>query len=89
LSFGVLLGRGLLGGGIALAIAAASVALLEAVKIQRLDPAKGFDLLTPLLGLFTPADTSDWVSLFGVVLFSTVFALATAATSVARSKQKK
>ena len=89
LSPGVLLGRGLLGGGVAFAIAATCVALLEAVKRQRLDPANGFDLLAPLSGLFTPASISDWVSLFGVILFSAVFALATAATAAARSKRKR
>ena len=87
LSRGLLWSRALLGGVIAFALAAFAVALLEAVKHQRLAPDKSFDLLTPLAGLFTPASTSDWVSLFGVILFSTVFALATAATVAARSKK--
>jgi PAT family beta-lactamase induction signal transducer AmpG len=87
LSRGVLLVRGLLGGVIAFALAALAVALLEAAKHQRLSPANRFDLLSSLSGLFTPISTSDWLSLFGVILFSAMFALATAATAVARSKR--
>jgi len=79
--------RGLLGGVIAFTLAALAVALLEAVKRQRLAPLPGFDLYTPFADLFQPANLSDWLSLFGVTLFSVVFALATAATAFARSKK--
>jgi PAT family beta-lactamase induction signal transducer AmpG len=82
-----LFGRALLGGGVAFALAAISVALLDAVKHERLAPADGFDLLAPLQALFRPDDISGWISLFGVSLFSIVLALATAATVAARSKK--
>lgn len=82
-----LFGRALLGGVLAFAFAAICVALLDAVKHERLAPADGFDLLMPLQALFRPEDISGWVSLFGVSLFSIVLALATAATAAARSKR--
>jgi PAT family beta-lactamase induction signal transducer AmpG len=87
MSRGMLFARGLLGGVIAFSLAALAVSLLEAVKRQRLAPWAGFDLYTPLADLFLPANLSDWLSLFGVTLFSVVFALATAATAFARSKK--
>jgi PAT family beta-lactamase induction signal transducer AmpG len=87
MSRGMLFARGLLGGVIAFSLAALAVALLEAVKRQRLAPWAGFDLYTPLADLFLPANLSDWLSLFGVTLFSVVFALATAATAFSRSKK--
>jgi PAT family beta-lactamase induction signal transducer AmpG len=87
LSQGALIGRGLLGGAVAFAISALAVALLEAAKRLHQAPNNSFDLLTPLTSLFTPAGVSDWVSLLGVILFSVVFALATAATAAARSKR--
>jgi PAT family beta-lactamase induction signal transducer AmpG len=87
MSRGMLVVRGMLGGVIAFSLAALAVALLEAVKRQRLVPSASFDLYTPLVDLFLPANLSDWLSLFGVTLFSVVLALATAATVFARSKK--
>jgi PAT family beta-lactamase induction signal transducer AmpG len=85
ISRGGLLRRAVAGGAAGFAIAALSVALLDAFKHQR---ATGdFDLLAPLVALFAPADVSGWVSLFGAALFSIVIALATAATAAARSKK--
>lgn len=78
-----LLRRAVVGGLVGFAIAALSVALLDAFKHQK--AAASFDLLTPLMTLFTPADISGWVSLFGATLFSIVIALVTAATAAARS----
>lgn len=82
-----LCGHGLLGGVVAFALAALAVALLDAAKHYRLAPTAGFDLLTPLAGLLMPGGTVDWLNLFGILLFSTVFAVATAATVAARSKK--
>ena len=80
-----LIQRAVIGGLAGFGIAALSVALLDAFKHQKVSAA--FDLLTPLVALFTPADISGWVSLFGASLFSIVIALATAATAAARSRK--
>jgi len=87
LSRAALLWRAVIGGLIGFGIAALSVALLDAFKHQK--AAAGFDLLAPLMALFTPADVSGWVSLFGASLFGIVIALATAATAAARSSPKR
>lgn len=79
--------RGAFGGLVALALGALSVASLDAFKLQRMAPETGFDLIAPLSGLLAPATVSDWLSLFGVLLFGFVTALATAATAAARSKK--
>jgi PAT family beta-lactamase induction signal transducer AmpG len=44
----------------------------------------GFDLLTPLAGLFAPSETGEWVSLFGLLIFGVVCGLFTAAVVAAR-----
>jgi PAT family beta-lactamase induction signal transducer AmpG len=85
LSRGELFRRAVIGGFAGFAVAALSVALLDAFKQQK--AAAGFELLAPLAALFEPTDVSGWVSLFGVTLFSIVIALATAATAAARSKK--
>ncbi len=83
-----LIKRGTTGGVVAFGIAALSVALLDAFKQHRLTP-DHFDLLAPLGALFAPQQITDWLSLFGVTLFSVVIAMATAATAAARSKKVK
>jgi PAT family beta-lactamase induction signal transducer AmpG len=88
LSRGDLAKRGITGGVIAFGIAALSVALLDAFKQYRLMP-DHFDLLASLGALFAPQQITDWLSLFGITLFSVVIALATAATAAARSKKPK
>ena len=85
LGWGELFQRAVMGGLVGFAIAALSVALLDAFKHQKV--LATFDLLTPLMALFSPADISGWVSLFGTILFSIVIALATAATAAARSRK--
>jgi len=85
LGWAELIRRAIIGGLIGFGIAALSMALLDAFKHQKASAT--FDLLTPLMALFTPADISGWVSLFGASLFSIVIALATAATAAARSKK--
>ena len=80
-----LIQRAVIGGLVGFGIAALSVALLDAFKHQKV--LATFDLLTPLMALFSPADISGWVSLFGTTLFSIVIALATAATAAARSRK--
>lgn len=82
---GELIQRAVMGGLVGFGIAALSVALLDAFKHQK--ASASFDLLTPLMTLFTPDDISGWVSLFGATLFSIVIALATAATAAARSRK--
>ena len=79
--------RAAIGGAVSFAMAALSVALLEAFKQQRLQPSLPFDLPAQLGSLFAPREISDWISLFGITLFGAVIALATAATTVARSKK--
>lgn len=84
---GEIIRRAIVGGLMGFGIAALSVALLDAFKYLR--SSNDFDLLTPLLALFTPESISGWVSLLGTSLFSIVIALATAATAVARSKKSR
>lgn len=81
-----LIGRAVGGGLIGFVVAIVAIALLEAFRNRHAAQA-GFDFLTPLFGLFTPAQVSDWVTLFGAALFSLLIALATAATTVARSRK--
>lgn len=81
-----LLRRALLGGAIGFVIGVLSVATLDAFKIQRATK-QSFDLLAPLLKLFSPTLLGEWIALFGVTLFAVVLALATAATAAARSRQ--
>jgi len=79
--------RAVIGGAVGFAVAALCVALLEAFKQQRLQPSLPLDLPAQLGNLFALREISDWISLFGITLFGAVVALATAATTVARSKK--
>jgi MFS transporter, PAT family, beta-lactamase induction signal transducer AmpG len=79
--------RAIAGGVTGLVAAVLSIATLQAFKASHLDPAVGFDLTTPLSRLVMPTDVSEWLTLFGAVLFSAVVALAAAATAAARSRK--
>jgi PAT family beta-lactamase induction signal transducer AmpG len=81
--------RAVIGGLVGFGIAALSVAMLDAFKLQHLLPDAPFDLITPLQSLFAPQDISGWVSLFGTSLFSIVIGMAAAATAAARSKKRR
>jgi len=81
--------RGVVGGIVGTVIAAVAVALLEAVKGQRLAPEAGFDLTHAFAVLVVPQTLAGWLTLFGVVLFGAIAALVTAATAAARSQRRK
>jgi len=81
--------RGIIGGTFGIGIAAVAVALLEAVKHQRLTPDAGFDLARAFYLLAMPHTLPEWLTLAGVILFGAIAALATAATAAARSKPAK
>ncbi|MBI3900400.1 MAG: MFS transporter [Gammaproteobacteria bacterium] len=80
-----LLKRGLVSGIIGFAVAIVSVAALQAVKQRQL--VGGFNLLPPLQAMTTPSTVTDWLTLFGALLFSLTIALAAAATAAARSQR--
>jgi PAT family beta-lactamase induction signal transducer AmpG len=76
--------RGLYGGLIGTGFGILVVDLMEALRQFKDHPAAGFDLLTPILSLLRPADTSGWVTLVGLLIFGTVCGLLTAAIVAAR-----
>ena len=80
--------RALAGGIMAFICGGLAAALLSALKKLHNTPEQGFDLLTPLAALFAPQTVLGWTQLSGVVLFSAVIALATAATFAARSGRR-
>jgi MFS transporter, PAT family, beta-lactamase induction signal transducer AmpG len=79
--------RAVAGGVTAGVVSLLTVATLQAFKQSQAEPAAGFNLLGPLYRLVMPHDIADWVTLFGVLLFSVAIALATAATAAARSRK--
>jgi PAT family beta-lactamase induction signal transducer AmpG len=78
--------RAVVGGTIGWVVAAVSVVLLDAMRVLHRTPEAGFDLAAPLSALIRPGTVADWMQSFGVVLFGLLVALATAATSAARSR---
>ncbi len=76
--------RGLAGGLVGTAFATVTVALMDALKAYKDHPGTGFDVLTPLMGLFRPADNAGWLTLLGIVIFGVVCGLLTAAVVAAR-----
>jgi MFS transporter, PAT family, beta-lactamase induction signal transducer AmpG len=76
--------RGLTGGLVGTAFAAVTVALMDALKAFKDHPGTSFDVLTPLTGLFQPADNGGWLTLLGIVIFGAVCGLLTAAIVAAR-----
>lgn len=81
--------RAVAGGFVGFVSGALATALLSAMKMFYKFPENGFDLLTPLTALFTPQSISAWTQLLGIVFFSLVIALATAATAAARASAQR
>lgn len=77
--------RAIVGGIVGLLCGVLTSALLGAMKSYHRAPESGFDILTPLAALLNPHGISGWVQLVGILMFSLVIALATAATAAARS----
>jgi MFS transporter, PAT family, beta-lactamase induction signal transducer AmpG len=82
-----LIKRAIVGGIAGLAIAALSVALLQALRQMRASPDRTFDVIAPFAQLMSPAAIGDWLTVVGIVLFGLVAALVTAATAAARSQK--
>lgn len=77
-----------LGGGLfAFALAALSVATLEAFASMHHRPGTGFQLVSPLISVFQPHEIGDWIELLGVTIFAVLAGLAVAAIGVARARQ--
>ena len=79
--------RALFGGVSGVIFAALIAALLEAFRHLRTAPQAGFDLWTPLAGIFTPQSVNDWVALSSILLFGVLMALTAAATAAARARK--
>lgn len=86
LTHAALVVRGIVGGVVGVIVAAVAVALLEAVKRQRLAADAGFDFAHAIGTLLAPRALGEWLTVFGVLLFGVVVALVTAATAAARSQ---
>ena len=76
--------RGLVGGLVSLAFAASLTAFLSALKAMKDQPGSPFDLATPFRALAAPADQAGWMTFLGIVLFSVICGLLTAAFVAAR-----
>ena len=83
-SRGALAARGVLGGVLCGLGAALLMAALEALKVMRATPERGFDLWTELWRLAQPADIVGWTSTLGVVFFAIIGGLFVAAVTAAR-----
>lgn len=79
--------RAVLGGVSGVIVAALVAALLEAFRHLRAVPQAGFDLWTPLAGIFMPQSVNDWVALISILLFGVLMALTAAATAAARARK--
>jgi PAT family beta-lactamase induction signal transducer AmpG len=82
-----LVARALVGGLSGVVVATLVTALLEAFRHLRVAPQGGFDLWTPLSGIFMPGSVNDWVALIGILLFGVLMALTAAATAAARARK--
>ncbi|HKQ62109.1 MAG TPA: MFS transporter [Candidatus Polarisedimenticolaceae bacterium] len=87
LSAGALTRRGLVGGVVGFAGALAITVALEALGIYTRDPARGFDLATPLAALLPPAGVAAWIELVGCLVCGVIGGLFTAAVFAARHGQ--
>jgi PAT family beta-lactamase induction signal transducer AmpG len=82
-----LFNRGVAGGAVGLTVASVSAALLGAFKQTRVNVTSDFDFIQAYRAIFIPDDIGGWVTLTGVIVFSLLASLATAATYAARSKR--
>ncbi|HZI93744.1 MAG TPA: MFS transporter [Patescibacteria group bacterium] len=81
---GGLIGRGVAGGLVALCLGAGALASLAALKSMRTDPGAGFDPMSGLVSLMSPADMGEWMQTVGVLVFGLFAGMATAAVFAAR-----
>src|SRR6185436_6300136 len=79
--------RGALGGLVALAVGALTVAALDALKAMKGHPEVPFDLLASLRKLLAPADQAAWLTLVGLAVFALFCGVFTAAVAAARHGQ--
>ncbi len=84
LSTAALVARGIVGGLLAMGLAAMSSASLEALKTMRTTPAAGFDVRTPLASMLAPATPAAWIGIAGLVAIGLVAGLFVAAVGAAR-----
>ncbi len=84
LSAAALAGRGLLGAGVATAVAALLQASMAALKAMRGQAGAAFDLGAQLQAIVHPQTLSDWLSPVGIVAFGAACGLLTAAAAAAR-----
>jgi PAT family beta-lactamase induction signal transducer AmpG len=83
-----LVGRAFMGGTIGFVFSSMVVVLLSAIRSFRSDPEKGFDMMKPFFDMVVPQTLTHTTQLFGIVLFSLVIGLATAAIFAARRNIK-
>jgi PAT family beta-lactamase induction signal transducer AmpG len=76
--------RGALGGLGGLVLGAVTVALLQAMSAYGESPDAAFDVLAPLRAMLSPAETSDWFTVIGLLAFGVIAGLLTAALAAAR-----
>ncbi len=79
-----LIGRGTIGGILVGATVFLLAALLAALKTTRDTPGTGFELGTAMWQVAHPASITDWVQVFGIVVFAVFGALFVAAVVAAR-----
>jgi hypothetical protein len=72
------------GGLVALCLGAGALASLAALKSMRTDPGAGFDPMSGLVSLMSPADMGEWMQTVGVLVFGLFAGMATAAVFAAR-----
>jgi hypothetical protein len=61
----------------------------HAIDQYRRSMAVGFDYLAALAALLTPRAATDWIELFGIVVFGLLMGLTVAATAAARHRRAK
>jgi len=76
--------RGLAGGAVGTLGSALLLAFLNALRALKDNPGQPFDLGGALAALLKPADTGDWITLAGLLIFGLVCGLFTAAVAAAR-----
>jgi PAT family beta-lactamase induction signal transducer AmpG len=84
LTTGELVARGCFGGAVGIALGAACVALMGALKTMRSEAGLGFDLAAAFTRLMQPADVGGWLQIAGLITFGIISGLITAAIFAAR-----
>ena len=81
--------RAFIGGTLGFVFASMAAVLLGAIRTFRSDPEKGFDMIKPFIDIVFPQTLTHATQLFGIMFFSLVIGLATAATFAARRNIKQ